>query len=384
MKVLHIGKYWPPVSGGIESFLYDLTDELSSRPIKQTVLVHDSPTRNNSDTRNHTTVVFAPVLAQFAFAPISIEFPFQLRKICKTDPPDLIHIHLPNVSAFWLLLFARCRKIPWILHWHADVVPSPHALSLRLLHPLYKWFEKKLLDRCAVVIGTSTAYIEASEPLQAYREKCQVIPLGIDPDKALPTEEQDERIASTRWLDDDLRVLFIGRLAYYKGVDVLLHAVARLEGVQLIVVGDGEKGQELRQKAQALNLTDRVQFTGVLNESDKQRLLLSSEVLCLPSIERTEAFGVVLLEAMRSGKPVIASNLEGTAIPGVVEAGVTGFLPMPGSVDDLESVLIQCKDNRFGLAEMGKAGYQKLISELSLAGAASKVYSTYEYVSKGS
>jgi glycosyltransferase involved in cell wall biosynthesis len=132
------------------------------------------------------------------------------------------------------------------------------------------------------------------------------------------------------WGQNRGRILVIGRLTYYKGHEVILDAAASLPDARILIVGTGERESSLQRQIHTLGLSNKVSLLGSLPESDLHTLISSCDCLCLPSIERTEAFGLVLLEAMRYGKPVVASNIPGSGIGWVVEDGVTGSLVPPG------------------------------------------------------
>ncbi|MGA0266585.1 MAG: glycosyltransferase, partial [Lysobacterales bacterium] len=125
-------------------------------------------------------VIRAGTWFKFMYTPISPMFPVLMRRLTRRRQPDLIHFHMPNPSAFWALLMIRTRRIPWIIHWHADVVASAHDPRLRWFYKLYRPLEQAMLRRAAAVIVTSQAYLEHSEPVKTHRAKCHVVPLGLD------------------------------------------------------------------------------------------------------------------------------------------------------------------------------------------------------------
>src|SRR5262249_59214165 len=130
MRVLHIGKFYPPVAGGIERFVGDLVEAQRAAGDDVAVLVHaarDEPPRDDPP-----WLMRCPVWMQLAFAPVSPRFPFWLARALRRHAPDVLHIHMPNVSALWALLLPSARGIPWVVHWHADVEPSKFKPSLRL------------------------------------------------------------------------------------------------------------------------------------------------------------------------------------------------------------------------------------------------------------
>jgi hypothetical protein len=194
----------------------------------------------------------------------------------------------------------------------------------------YRPFEQAVLDRAERIIATSPPYLEASEPLREWKGKCAVVPLGLG-HSALsglsqpPTE--NNTVAS--WLGTGFRLLAIGRLAHYKGFETLVKAVSGMPGVELIIVGEGELTSHLSRLISSLcsgQLSPNVRLVGALPDQQKWALLRSCDVFCLASCERTEAFGMVVLEAMAAGKACIVSDLPGSGLPWLVKDARAGLL----------------------------------------------------------
>ncbi len=329
MRVLHLGKYYPPYCGGIERFLGDLLPALQREGIDPAVLVHAHA--GAEKTQAPFPIWRVPTYGQLVYTPLCPAFPAWLGAMIRDFRPELLHLHLPNVSAFWVLAVPAARRLPWIVHWHADVVPSKLDPRLRLAYRFYRPLEQRLLSRAWKILVTSPPYRNASLVLRPWLEKTEVVPLGLDP-KRLALPDPESRLWAERvWREEDqLRLLCLGRLAYYKGHRVLLDALARLSQVQLVCAGSGELWKALQQQSRQLGLSGRVTFVGEVSDPCRNALLASCDVLVLPSLERTEAFGLVLLEAMVYGKPVIATSVEGAGMGWVIEEGQTGWLVPPG------------------------------------------------------
>ena len=322
MRVLHIGKYFPPVKGGMERFLEDLIAAQRAAGIEAFALVHQD--RRHLLPTGSPWLRDVPVWREFAFAPLAPRFFAEINRAIDDWQPDYLHLHMPNLSALVVLASKRARRLPWVIHWHSDVVSSEHSLALRLLYPLYRPFERALLERAALVVCTSHAYLETSEPLQPFREKCAVVPLGIDLQRLLPQTRAST--ASVGWAIDKFRLLAIGRLTYYKGFDTLIRAVAQCPRAELRIVGDGSDRDTLQKLIDQLLVADRIFLEGALNDADCLERYQSAQLFCIPSRERTEAFGLVALEAMAHELPVLASALSGSGLVNVVQSGVTGRL----------------------------------------------------------
>ena len=357
MRVLHIGKYFPPVKGGMERFLEDLVLAQREVGVEAFALVHQSAAHPMPD-EFAPWLRAVPVWREVAFAPVAPGFLKTLNRAIADWKPDYLHLHLPNASALALLISPSARRLPWVIHWHSDVVSSEHSLALRLLYPLYRPFERALLERAALVVCTSKPYLETSEPLQSFREKCAVVPLGIDAHRY--AERADVHVLSAPWTEGMFRLLAIGRLTYYKGFDLLIKAVAQCPHVELRIVGAGAQRDALRQLIDQLRVADRVWLEGELDDAACRVRYRSAQLFCVPSRERTEAFGLVALEAMLHGLPVLAAALSGSGLVTVVRQGVTGRLaPVDEPAawrDAIEAMRVSPAD----CAQYGDAGRERM------------------------
>ena len=304
-------------------------------------------------------IVRAAVWMRLLFTPISPAFPYLLNRLIKREKPDILHIHTPNISAFWALFLPGARRIPWVIQWQSDVLASEHHWGLQLFYKIYRPFERAMLKRAKVIIASSPTYLASSLPLQEFSEKCVVIPLGLDPSTLAATSSVDTTTTPNQQHSSCLRVLAIGRLTYYKGFDYLIQAVARMDDIQLDLVGQGDEDTHLKALTKKLGADDKVCFHGHLSSDDLARQFTRCDCVCLPSIERTEAFGLVLLEAMYFGKATIASDVPGSGMGWIVDQGVTGLKTTPGNVDELLGALQLLQQNRDRIDTLGKNGSKK-------------------------
>ncbi|GAB6068557.1 glycosyltransferase family 4 protein [Methylothermus subterraneus] len=327
MRVLHLGKYYPPYRGGIEQFLGDLLPALQREGIEPAALVHAHTGAERS--QKPFPVWRAPSRGRLLYAPLSPSFPVWLEAMIRAFEPDVLHLHLPNLSACWSLVVPAARRLPWVVHWHADV--ASRDPRLRLAYRFYRPLEQALLRKARAIIATSPPYLRTSSSLRPWREKTQVVPLGLDPARLPPPDPEARRWAESRWgKTEELRLLCVGRLTYYKGHRVLLEALAQVKGVRLLCVGSGERAAKLNGQIHQLGLQTRAALLGEVSDSCRNALLATCDALVLPSLERTEAFGLALLEAMAYAKPVIATRVPGSGMGWVVVEGETGWLVPPG------------------------------------------------------
>lgn len=359
----------------------DLLPAMARQDVETSVLAHEhrpsATVTPEGEVVSGVRVFRAPTHGQLLYAPISPAFPVWLRRIIRRLTPDILHLHMPNTSAFWVLGLADARRIPWVVHWHSDVVASQHDRRLAAAYRFYRPFEQLLLSRSEAIIATSPPYLESSAALAPWREKCEIVPLGLDENRLPQPTATDLEDAERQWGDALGRVLTIGRMTYYKGHEYLIQAAARVAGLKIILVGDGEHRPSLEQLVAQLGLEDRVLLPGRQSESRLSALMASCNCLCLPSIERTEAFGLVLLEAMSREKPVVASNVPGSGMGWVVEAGRTGLLVPPANPDELAAALRQLTENSAMQIRMGLAGRQRFQDQFSIDAVATRLLSLY-------
>ncbi len=383
MKILHIGKYYPPFKGGMENFLEDLVREQAGRGHEVKVLCHQHEKGRPTESVKAMPgleVTRAKIKGVLAYAPLAPDFHNHLFELLNIFQPEVIHIHMPNLSAFWLL---RTRKLPrMVIHWHSDVVSSGNDWKLRTLYPFYQVFEKSLLTRCHRIIATSGSYLRTSAPLEAFREKCRVIPLGVSLEKLTGLEPDGSgRIRSTRiyggYVPEDEFILSVGRFTYYKGYDYLVKACKAGYQGRLVIVGDGPLKTAITELARRLGLEKRVFMPGMAGDDLLHRFFAQCTAFCLPSIERTEAFGMVLLEAMFHGKPLITTLVEGSGMNEVNINNETGLVVGPRDPSGLARVMNFMLEHNNEAERMGENGRQRLLEKFVISRVAEEVEKVY-------
>ncbi len=336
MKIAQIVCAFPPYAGGIGNSAYQLYELLS----------------DNHEVVNFTPDNTRPLIRRGhgAFIP---QLLFKLHRF------DIIYLHYPffgTAEIVWLfkIFFKKPRLI---IHYHMDV--KNISLATRILSLPSLAIRKSLLKQADVIVTASLDYIKHSQIKDFYfshPEKFKEIPFGVDTEKFQPKSvnlpSENKMVAKTKTLvkritelfikKNKINLIFIGGLDkahYFKGVSVLLNALPRLElhRLNLKIVGSGDLQSEYENLAARLNLNKHVEFTGKLNDKELTRALQNSDLLILPSINNNEAFGLVLIEALACGVPVIASDLPG--VRSVFEDGKEGLLVKPGSIEDLNRKL---------------------------------------------
>lgn len=331
---------------------------------------HHDPSNPYSESQEFGATIYRiPILGTLLFVPLAISGFWHLKRLLKAKRVDIVHAHLPNVTCFWLLLLPRYRYKKLILHWHSDVIGAKPHWGIKLLYPVYRIFEKALLRRADNIIVTSHNYLTSSKPLAGFLYKCEVIPLGlegiidsyiknIDKSKNVNGEQVDSMLDN-----GNVSALCIGRLTYYKGHEFLIRAMSLLKEKQLTlsIVGTGEDAAKLKALAIKLGVNDQVRFLGHVDDTTLNLLMQRCDFLVLPSIERTEAFGLVLLEAMRAGKACICTNVEGSGMSNVVEHEKTGLVVQYSNSEALANAFEKLGRNKVFANQLGERGRQRFL-----------------------
>ena len=341
MNILHVYKdFDPPVHGGIERHVA-LMCRFQRAHAEVEALVCSRSVWTRVVDWDGTRVTEVGEWGRFQNAPLAPLFPWYLHR----SRADVVVIHMPNPTGeLSQLLSLRRRRV--VVRYHSDVVRQASAMRL------YRPFQMALLRRADVVIPTSEQYVKTSPFLQAVRDKCRVVPLGI------VTEEFESAdpaaVAALQARYGGAFVLFTGRHRYYKGLDHLVRAAAAMHA-PVVIAGEGPDTETLRALARALGA--KVHFPGSLRQEDLVAHLHGCSVFVFPSIARSEAFGISILEAHAAGKPVVATRL-GTGVEFANLHDVTGLNVQPADPDALAAAvntLLLNEDLRRHMGERAQA-----------------------------
>jgi glycosyltransferase involved in cell wall biosynthesis len=345
MKVLFVGKYYPPSVGGIERYSELLCPGLQTQGVEVEVLAAaegaGTPTTEEeiAGVPVHRVGSFGE-LQGVAMAPRMVSLMQQLAATA-----DIVHLNFPNPLAEVAYAALRHRP-PTVLTYHSDIYRQRLALWL------YRPFLRRLLRGMRRIIATSDNYVATSPFLSPLADRCAVIPLPADLEGLRHNEEETaSREVHGRY---GRFVLFVGRLVYYKGVEHAIDAVEEVPGVTLVIVGDGPQRAALEARARESSASDRVFFTGRISESELRELYRACACFVLPSIARAEAFGAVLIEAMACGAPAISTEL-GTGTSWVNRDGETGFVVPPADSTALSQAIRRLLEDDDLRERMGRA-----------------------------
>jgi glycosyltransferase involved in cell wall biosynthesis len=259
-----------------------------------------------------------------------------------------------------------------VVHWHSDIV------NKGWLGKLTRPVERLMLRRADALVATSQAYADASPQLRRFKDKVHIVPIGIEDAEVFDDLGRDEAnaerqpagagMALSQVPDGAQVILAVGRLVPYKGFDVLIDAARDLPtGCRVVIVGGGERRAELEARICERRVADRVVLAGRLDDDALRVLFQRAAVFCLPSVSRAEAFGVVLLEAMARGLPVVASDIAGSGVPWVNRHGTTGLNVPAGNALALAAALAQLLGDPERRAQMGREARRRFESEFTAA-----------------
>lgn len=325
-KVLQFGKFYYPDRGGIQYFMYELTNAINIKNVTCDVLCsnRDNVTVHEINELGYKITRTAS-FGTFASTSITPELALSLYKA--KEQYDIITIHLqdPMANLAYLLvelinvIKAKSTKTKLVVYWHHDIIKQKY-----LLH-LYKPFLNMLLKRADVIVASTKEYAEGSPQLRAYLNKTKIVPIGINPERiSSHNTNLPDRISS--FIRDKKVVLSIGRLVYYKGFDVLIHAASLLpDDLVVIIIGNGPLQNELTELIEKSNLENKVMIFNGASDGEVGAMLEACKAHVLPSVERTEAFGLVQLEAMSKSKPCISTIIPGSGTHTIAQNGVSGF-----------------------------------------------------------
>lgn len=348
MNVLEVSKFYYPEYGGLESVVRTAAEGVAERGHDVRVLATVPQGRGHSHTVSDIPVTKTSSLGQVLSVPLTPTFPLRLRRAVRSA--DVVHYHIPNPVTVASHFVAR-PDAPTVATYHSDIVRQSGAL--RAYRPLLERF-LEAVDR---ILVTSPRLLDHSEVLGPYREKCRVVPLSVDTSTFGPPGSAAE--APSMDIDGPV-LLFVGKLRYYKGVEYLVEAMAEIDAT-LVVVGEGERRDALETAAQETGVSERVRFLGHVSEAQLHSWYDAADLFVLPSVEPSEAFGVVQLEAMAYGTPVVNTDLP-TGVPWVSKDGETGLTVPPRDSAALATAITNLLDDDERRATYGRAARKRVES----------------------
>jgi glycosyltransferase involved in cell wall biosynthesis len=353
--IVIVGKYYPPEFGGVERYTHEVA-RIAAKNHRVTVVVHNTRGNDTVERYDNIEVIRCGTAKVIKAQPISPSMFRHLRSL----KPDLVQFNAPN---FWgaAMLSLVSYKAPLIVTHHADVFGRPLLKKLGI--PVYR----HLVRRAKVILVNSLRNAATSADLPRGAGPLVAIPHGVDATCYQIDDAERLRLMAERYrqFGDAPLVGFVGRLVRYKGLPVLVDAIARLPKAHALIIGEGPLKEQVEEQARVVGVAGRVHFLGGIDEPAKIRRLAIMDALLLPSTDATEAFGVAQIEAQLMRIPVIASHLP-TGITDITKNNETGLLVEPGDPDALAAAIARVIDNRDLAVRLGLAGRAHALRHFTL------------------
>jgi glycosyltransferase involved in cell wall biosynthesis len=335
VKVLQHTKTFRTVRGGMERVVEELVPELNGFPDLDVDVLCQGPEHREYALSPRGMVFQARRNLNVSTAGLSWQ---DLRTWQRIAPRyDVVHVHAPWPQSDLNLLLSRYDGAV-VVHWHRDIVRQ------RVLYSLYRGLERWLLRRADRICVTSPKLLAESAALEGFRDKAVAIPIGIG---EAAHSIVDGEVRELRSRHSGRAIVFaLGRLVPYKGFEYLVRSCTALTPKGLVLIaGGGPLRDDLDSLIRELGVQDRVRLLGEITDREVELHMRACDVFCLPSVEKSEAFGIVQLEAMRAGRPVVSTRLYGSGIDWANQDGVSGLTAEPGRPDALAQALNRLIEN---------------------------------------
>lgn len=372
-----MNSYYPPWIGGAESYVRSLAQALAQRENEVTVYCSERPLKAGESSDHGIRIVRMRTPITFYGTPI-VMFPASIF----SEKFDVIHANFPSPYLAGISAYVSALKgTGSVLTWHNDLPPVTSGAGLVVkLHDAVSPAYLNTFDR---IIATTKIYAKKSTTLRRYSEKVRIIHNGVDAERFHPNVSGDS-IRSNHRLEGRKVVLFVGALTRwhsYKGVDVLLPAFKivsnRLPDARLLIVGGGEMIGAYENLVRDLDLQERVIFAGRVSDEILPHYYAACDCAVLPSKDSSEGYGLVLLEAMATGKAVIGSMVGG--ITDVIDQGKNGLLVAPNNIEELSGAILNLLDDYQLRTRMGTSG-RSIAEERDWRKVAAQVESLYKEI----
>lgn len=368
-RILQINKLYYPSIGGIERVVQQIAEGLVDKT-EMRVLVSSNSKKLIEEEINGVQVVRVPAIGMIGNLPIPFGLTWKLKSMMKET--DVIHLHMPYPFGDLACLLSGFKgKI--VVWWHSDVVRQKRMMLI------YKPIMNMMLRRADVIIVATEGHIQGSKYLKPFREKCVIIPFGVE---QKIEDRSDEYIANKNKLarkDNVVKFLFVGRFVYYKGCKILLEAFQSVRSAELIMIGSGNMEGELKELTKKFGIEKMVKFYGKVEEEQLYKYFEECDVFVLPSIARSEAFGLVQIEAMAFGKPVINTNLP-SGVPYVSLNKTTGLTVEPNDVQELAQAMQWMVEHEEERNRMGIRSRARMKEEYRMKVMLERVLSLYDSI----
>lgn len=335
MKLLIVTPYFYPTTGGLETYAYNIAKGLKKKFHWKIVVItsQHQGKKNTKEKLDGMTIYRLRPLLRLSNTPINPFWYFAIKQILHKEKPDVINAHAP-VPFIADITAAVCGNIPFVLTYHAGTMKKGNIFLDIIINVYEKLFLRQLFKRANKIICASEFVKKGIA--KKYQSKSTVITPAVD--TTIFKTSSERRIKNS--------VLFVGRYANVyklKGLEYLLEAVKNLPAVSLRIVGEKNK-----------TVLKNVNFIGIKSGKALAHEMQKSNLLVLPSIAPMESFGMVLIEAMACGTPVIGTRMGG--IPEIITHGENGLIVPPKDAASLKRAITEILTNVHKENHMRKAG----------------------------
>jgi rhamnosyl/mannosyltransferase len=372
MRIVQTNKAYAPHIGGMETTVTVLSEGLSRMDDVSVIALVCNATRTlKSETRtiNGVHVTYLPRWGSIASLPISPSFLTHLASL----RGDILHVHEPfPLVDLSMGVYPRIRRHfkRIVVTWQSDVVRQKWAL------PFYRPFINHFLSMTDRILVSSPALLEHSDFLRPYRDRCEVVPLGLNLEWTKDRGKRVARVKEIRQAHGTPLILFVGRLVYYKGLQYLVDAMAEIPKAKLVMIGSGPLQASLESRVQSQGLSDRVTFLPHMDTEELYSYYEACDVFVLPSTETSEAYGLVQIEAMVCGKPVVSTEIQ-TGTTFVNQNGKTGLTVPPRDAHALAGAIGALLEDEELRARLGQQAAERALREFTTERMVNRIYDIY-------
>ncbi|MGH8435035.1 MAG: glycosyltransferase [Pseudomonas sp.] len=372
MRVLQFGRFWNDQHGGIERHVSLLCKGLAAQGVDVVNLVAATGLQGSDGMLDGYRLVQAPSFGKAFSTAMAPALVLKALALQRENPFDVFHLHFPDPLTHVASMLLP-RNVKRVITWHSEIVRQKRLLAV------YRPLLQRITRQADALVAATQAHFDSSAliPVDVPASRRYVIPYGLDyaPLQLTPRTAALRDALQARAQGRGL-VFTLGRHVYYKGFEVLVEALRHTDDF-LILGGDGPLRPQLQQQAQALGVADRIFFSGRIPEEDLAAYFNACDVFCLPSVNQMEAFGLVQLEAMACGKPVVCTQLN-NGVNVVNVHGETGLAVPAQDPAALAQALTQLLHDQPLRQRMGQQAHVRAHGTYSMAAMTARHIRLYE------
>jgi len=373
MRIVQTNKAYYPKVGGIETTITTLSEGFANyfnEDVKVLTCSEVNRTQTIDSVINRVNVKYLPTYGFFASLPISPGYFKEIRKYSG----DILHVHEPfPLADISMIMFPKLKEnfSRIVVSWHSDIVRQKWVLSF------YKKFILKFLGVADKIIVSNPNMINNSDFLPFFEDKIEVIPIGVNLDWVDSCQESNFLSDEIRSSNKGPMILSVGRLVYYKGYEYLIDAIKLIPDASLVIIGSGPLKNKLVERINKLNLSSRIKIIPEVDEKTLHSYYKACDLFVLPSVEKSETYGIVQIEAMACGKPVICTEVgTGTTFLNLHEK--TGFVVPPRNTKLLAEAIDKLITNQELRLKLGMYAKERALKEFTDKKMVEENYKVYQ------